>query len=91
MALEIQENLRKYCVLTDDGTSVEKFVCPIEGCGFSTKLGPGALRMHLILRSDPTIEGRYCEAHDRFCSAHSDELGMNVVRYLNSLPRVEID
>jgi len=89
--LEIQDNLMKYCQLSEDGSCVDRFVCPVEGCDFTTMLGPGALRMHLILRSDPTIEGRYCEAHDRFCSAHSDELGMNVVRYLNSLPRVEID
>lgn len=91
MALEIQEDLRKYCVLTDDGTCIEKFVCPVEGCDFSTKLGPGALRMHLLLRSDPTMEKRYCEAHDKFCSAHSDELGMDVVRYLHALPRLEAE
>lgn len=88
MALEIREDLRKYCVLNEDGTCIDKFVCPVEGCGFSTKLGPGALRMHLLLRSDPTIEGRYCEAHDSFCSSHASDLGMDVVRYLNTLPRL---
>lgn len=91
MALEIREDLRKYCVLTDDGTCIEKFVCPVEGCDFTTELGPGALRMHLLLRSDPTMEKRYCEAHDKFCSVHSNELGMDVVRYLHDLPRLKAE
>ena len=91
MALEIRDDLRKYCVLTEDRACIEKFVCPVEGCNFSTKLGPGALRMHLLLRSDPTIEGRYCEAHDRFCGAHGSELGMDVVRYFHTFPRLEAE
>ncbi len=91
MTLEIQANLMKYCQLSDDGSCVERFVCPVEGCDFTTRLGPGALRMHLLIKSDPEVGGRYCEAHDRFCRAHAGELGLDVVRYLSNLPRVQVD
>lgn len=91
LSLEIQANLRKYCRVTEDGSRVDRFVCPVEGCGFTTRLGPGALRMHLLMKSDPDVDSRYCEAHDRFSRTHSNELGLDVVRYLHGLPRVQID
>ncbi len=91
MTLEIEANLRKYCQLTDDGSRVDKFVCPVEGCNFSTRLGPGALRMHLLMMSDSDVKSRYCEAHDRFCRAHANELGLDTVRYLHGLLRVQVD
>ena len=49
MSLEIRDPLSKYVRLTMDEQRVERFACPVEGCGFTTKLGPGALRMHLLL------------------------------------------
>lgn len=91
LSLEIQANLRKYCRLTEDGSRVDRFVCPVEGCGFTTRLGPGALRMHLLMKSDQGVGGRYCEAHERFCRGHSGELGLDIVRYLSGLPRVQLD
>ena len=91
IALEIEADLRKYCLLKEDGTCIDKFVCPVEGCGFATKLGPGALRMHLLMKSDPNVESRYCEAHERFCHANIHELGMDAIRLLSSLPRVRME
>lgn len=91
IALEIEADLRKYCLLKEDGTCIDEFVCPVEGCGFTTRLGPGALRMHLLMKSDPNVESRYCEAHERFCHANIHELGMDAIRYLSSLPRIKVE
>lgn len=91
MSLEIQDRLRKYCELTEDRSSIDKFVCPVEGCDFSTRLGPGALRMHILMKSDPNIERRYCPSHHEFYRTYQDELGTDVVRYLMTLPRIQAD
>lgn len=63
----------------------------MEGWGFTTKLGPGALWMHLLLKADPTKESRYCSDHEEYCRAHEEEFGLEAIRYLSSLPRVEIE
>ena len=91
MSLEVRDPLSKYVRLTLDGQRIERFVCPVEGCGFTTKLGPGALRMHLMLKADPTKESRYCSSHEEYCRAHEEEIGLEAVRYLSSLPRVEME
>ena len=91
MSLEIRDPLRKYVRLTLDEHHVERFACPVEGCGFTTKLGPGALRMHLLLKADPTKESRYCSSHEEYCRAHQEELGLETIQYLSGLPRVEME
>jgi hypothetical protein len=91
MSLEIRDPLMKYVRLTEDGRYIERFACPVEGCEFTTKLGPGALRMHMLLRADSTKESRYCSDHEQYFRAFQDELGLDVVRYLSSLPRVEME
>jgi hypothetical protein len=91
MSLEIRDPLRKYVRLTEDGNLIERFACPVEGCGFTTKLGPGALRMHLLLKADPTKESRYSSAHEEYCRDHEEELGLDVIRYLSRMPRVEME
>ncbi len=91
MPLEIEADLRKYCVLTDDGECVDRFVCPVEGCRFSTRLGAGALRMHILLKSDPGIVARYCEKHEQFYNLHRNELGLDRIRYLAELPQTELE
>ena len=91
MSLEIRDPLSKYVRLTLDEQRVERFACPVEECGFTTKLGPGALRMHLLLKADPTKESRYCSSHEEYCRAHQEELGLEAIRYLSSLPRVEME
>ena len=54
-------------------------------------LSPGALRMHLLLKADPTKESRYCSSHEECCRAYQEELGLEAIRYLSSLPRVEME
>lgn len=87
----MRDDLRKYCKISDDGSSIERFVCPVEGCDYSTRLGPGALRMHIIMKSDPDNVSRFCSAHQAFYNTHVSELGTDIVRYLSELPRLEID
>jgi len=91
MSLEIRDPLSKYVRLTLDGQHIERFACPVEGCGFTTKLGPGALRMHLLLKADPTKESRYCSSHEEYCRTYEEEIGLEAIRYLSSLPRVEME
>ena len=89
LSLEIRDDLRKYVEISKNGDSIEQFVCPVEGCEYKTRLGPGALRMHIIMKSDPTVPRRYCPDHEAYYSANIQELGPNMVKYLSQLPRVE--
>jgi len=91
MSLEIEAGLEKYVRLTEDGKRIETFVCPVDGCDFTTKLGAGALRMHIILNADPEKKGRYDQAHETFYGEHTDELSLGKVQYLHKRPRVEIE
>jgi hypothetical protein len=91
VVLEIRDDLRKYCHISDDGSRIDYFCCPVSGCNYRTRLGPGALRMHMLLKADPKIEGRYCEAHDSFCQSHLNELSTEMVRYMNQFPRRELE
>lgn len=91
MSLEIRDPLSNYVRLTEDGSQIERFVCPVEGCNFTTRLGPGALRMHLLIKADPKKASRYCGDHEEYCKSHKEDLGLDVVRYLSNLPRVEME
>lgn len=90
MALEIPVDLQKYCILTENKDCIDKFVCPVEGCGYTTRLGAGAIRMHLILKSDPTCEARYCKDHELYYKSHGDELGLEEVRMLAAFPKMDL-
>lgn len=87
MTLKIPENLLKYVVLTNTGDKIERFNCPV--CSYTTKLGPGALRMHLMLKADPKNETRYDKAHESYYRENQKEIGMDSVRLLASLPRTD--
>ncbi len=52
---------------------------------------PGAPRMHLLLKADPTKESRYCSSHEECCRAYQEELGLEAIRYLSGLPMVEME
>ncbi|MGD2142070.1 MAG: hypothetical protein PVH79_01165 [Candidatus Bathyarchaeota archaeon] len=91
MIIELSDPLKKYVKLTQDRQMVDRFICPVEGCNFTTKLGPGALRMHLLLKADPDKESRYCKAHGEFCDDHRSELSLDIVRYLHNLPMVPME
>ena len=85
MSLQIPENLKKYCSLAQNGDIIDRFVCPVEGCAFSTRLGPGAIRMHMLMKSDP-LTAVYEESHEEYYRQHHDELTMDSVKALASVP-----
>ena len=86
MTLNIPEHLRAYVTLTDEEDMINRFKCPV--CGFRTRLGPGALRMHLMLKSDPKLETRYDPAHEEYMS--TTEFTLESVRQLATYPRIEL-
>jgi len=86
MPLGIKDNLKKYLVIDEETEEIKRFKCPVEGCEFTTKLGPGAIRMHIIISSDPEVESRYDKSHEEFYKNHKDELGLDNIRYLTQFP-----
>ncbi len=85
MTLQIPENLRKYCSLAEGEDIIDRFVCPVDGCDFTTRLGPGAIRMHILMKSDP-MATVYTPEHEEFYKAHQDELTVNSVKALSRIP-----
>lgn len=88
MRIDIPKELLKYLVLDESRQNIESFKCPV--CKFTTKLGPGALRMHLLLKADPTLNTRYDKEHEEYFCEHQKELGLNSVRILSSQPRADM-
>ena len=86
MALEIDPRYKKYYLLDKKRGTIDQFVCPVEGCGFQTDQGPGALRMHLIISADPNCKGRHCKVHEEFVREHPESVGLDWVRYLAQFP-----
>ena len=86
MSLNIPEHLRKYVALAEEGDTVNRFKCPV--CSFRTRLGPGALRMHLILKSDPKVETQYDHAHEEYMK--TTEFTLDTVKELAVFPRIEL-
>lgn len=85
MTLQIPENLKKYCSLAEGEDIIDRFVCPVEGCDFNTRLGPGAIRMHMLIKSDP-MAVTYEAGHEEFFKAHLDELTVDSVKGLARIP-----
>lgn len=75
-----------YVALTEEGDMINRFKCPI--CGFRTRLGPGALRMHLLLKSDPKVETQYDPAHEEYMK--TTKFSLDTVKELAAFPRVEL-
>ncbi len=88
MSFNIPDKLRKYVLLTTDGKKIDRFKCPIPGCNFTTRLGPGALRMHMLMKSDPNVTNRYDVQHEKYFEENLFE--MDDVRTLSLIPRIEI-
>lgn len=85
MTLQIPENLKKYCSLAEGEDIIDRFVCPVEGCEFDTRLGPGAIRMHILMKADP-MSAVYASNHEAFFKDHQDELTMNAIKELAKVP-----
>ncbi len=84
--LNVPTHLREYVALTENEDKINQFKCPV--CGFRTQLGPGALRMHLLLKSDPKVESRYDPAHEEYM--RTTEFTIDTVRELAKFPRVDL-
>lgn len=85
MTLNIPEHLRVYVTLTEDEEMINRFRCPV--CGYRTRLGPGALRMHLLLKSDPKVETQYDPAHEEYM--RDTDFTLDIVKNLAVYPRIE--
>jgi hypothetical protein len=86
MTLEIDPQYRKMYLLDKKKGSISLFTCPVEGCGWQTDQGPGALRMHILLKGDPKCEGRFCKEHKEYVEAHPETMKRDWVQYLASFP-----
>ncbi len=86
MSLNIPERLHRYVTLTEQEDAINRFKCPV--CSFRTRLGPGALRMHLILKSDPKVETQYDHAHEEYMK--TTEFSLDTVKELAQFPRIEL-
>jgi hypothetical protein len=85
MILQIPENLKKYCSLAEGEDIIDRFVCPIDGCDFTTRLGPEVIRMYMLMKSDP-MTAVYALDHEEFYKIHQDELTLDSVNGLAKIP-----
>ena len=86
MSLNIPESLKKYCILAEDDTIIDMFKCPVPGCNFATRLGPGAVRMHVLIKADPMSKTRYSADHEEYWKEFESDLSMDNVRVLANIP-----
>jgi hypothetical protein len=86
MSLNIPEQLKKYCIVSTDGTIIDRFKCPVPGCEFKTRLGPGAVRMHILIKADPRSDTRYSPEHEEYFKQYESELTLDTVRDLAKIP-----
>jgi hypothetical protein len=84
--MEIDSKYNRYYLLDKEHGHISLFTCPIEGCGFQTDQGPGALRMHMIIKADPGCKGQFCKEHEQYVAAHPDIRSQDWVRYLAKFP-----
>ena len=83
MSTQIPENLKKYCSLAEGEDIVDRFVCPV--CDFSTRLGPGAIRMHMLMKSDP-LSKVYEVGHEEFYKTNYADLTIDSIKKLSKIP-----
>ena len=89
MSISVPPELEKYVVLTPLEDRIDRFKCPVPGCGYTTRLGPGALRMHILLRSDPSVLSRYDQQHEEYFKQNIG-LDKEQVKILGDYPRKEL-
>ena len=83
MTVLIPENLKKYCSLAEGEGIIDRFVCPV--CDFTTRLGPDAIRMHLLMKSDP-LSKVYEAGHEEFFKANQMDIMIDAVKKLADIP-----
>lgn len=89
MSISVPQELQKYVVLTQLGDYIDRFKCPVPGCDYTTRLGPGALRMHMILKADPNVPSRYDTQHEEYFKLNMI-LDKEQVKILGDYPRKEL-
>jgi hypothetical protein len=52
---DIEERFIPYIEINIEKKRIESYKCPVPGCGFQTKQGPGSVRMHTILATDKSL------------------------------------
>lgn len=70
----------------DNARAIDRFKCPVPRCDFTTRLGPGAVRMHLMINADPLRETRYSTDHETFFRNHESEMSLDNIRTLANIP-----
>ncbi len=83
MTVQIPENLKKYCSLAEGEDIIDRFVCPV--CDFTTRLGPGAIRMHMLMKADP-LSKVYEVRHEEFYKANQMDITIDAVKKLAEIP-----
>jgi hypothetical protein len=43
------ERFMRYIEINEEKKRIESYKCPVPGCGYTTRQGPGAVRMHTII------------------------------------------
>jgi hypothetical protein len=52
----IDERFMRYLEINEEKKRIESYVCPVPGCGFNSKQGPGAVRMHTLLVGSKSLQ-----------------------------------
>jgi hypothetical protein len=52
---DIDKRFMPYIELNQELQRIESYKCPVPGCGFQTKQGPGAVRMHTVLCTSKSL------------------------------------
>ena len=55
LIVDIDEKFIPYLEINEEKKRIESYKCPVLGCGFQTKQGPGAVRMHTLLVASKII------------------------------------
>ena len=46
---QIDERFMRYIEINEEKKRIESYKCPVPGCDYKTRQGPGAVRMHTII------------------------------------------
>lgn len=52
---DIEKKFMPYIEINEELKRIESYKCPVPGCGFQTKQGPGSVRMHTLLATAKSL------------------------------------
>lgn len=79
----IDKRFLPYIELNQELKRIESYKCPVPGCSFQTKQGPGAVRMHTIMRNQDVVSSDDPEGLDH--KAHIEYFKKNKVLTLEDI------